>query len=240
MLIEGRNPVKEALSGDNGISKLYIQKGIHDTESIIALANKNKIRINFADKSVMDKLSTSGKHQGLIAVAEDFKYSSIEEITDYAAKKNEKLFLLILDGIEDPHNLGSILRVAECAGVHGVVIPNRRAVSVNETVVKVSAGASSFIKVAMVTNINDLIRKLKDNFVNVVCADMDGGSMYDTSLTGDTAIVIGGEGNGVKQLTRKLCDSVISIPQYGKINSLNASVATGIIAYEAVRQRMCK
>lgn len=237
MIIEGKNPVKEALKSGVEINKLFLQKNIHDTEEIIKIANSRKIKIIFSDKIALDKLSVSGRHQGLIAVCDEYKYSSVEEIIKVAKNKNEPLFMLLLDGVEDPHNLGSILRVAECAGVHGVIIPNRRAVSVNETVIKVSAGAANYVKVAMVNNINDIIRQLKDNFVTVLCADMDGKSIYDSHMTGDLAIVIGGEGSGVKSLTRKLCDGAISIPQFGRINSLNASVATGIVVYEAVRQR---
>ncbi len=239
MIIEGKNPVKEALVGGVTISKLYIQKNHHDTDKIINLAKEKGVRFSIVEKSVLDKMSESGgRHQGLIAVSESFKYSSIEDIINAAREKNESLLLLILDGIEDPHNLGSIMRVAECAGVHGIVIPKRRSVSVNDTVVKVSSGASSHVKVAQVTNINDTIRALKDDFVNVYCTDMNGDNIYESRLEGDVAIVIGSEGFGVKSLTRKLCDKALSIPQYGKINSLNASVATGIVVYEVVRQRL--
>lgn len=237
MIIEGKNPVKEALKSGVEINKLFLQKNIHDTEEIIKIANIRKIKIIFSEKIALDKLSVSGRHQGLIAVCDDYKYSSVAEIIKVAKDKQEPLFVLLLDGVEDPHNLGSILRVAECAGVHGVIIPNRRAVSVNETVIKVSAGAANYVKVAMVNNINDVIRQLKDNFVTVFCADMDGKNIYESHMTGDMAIVIGGEGSGVKSLTRKLCDGALSIPQFGRINSLNASVATGIVVYEAVRQR---
>ena len=237
MIIIGKNPVKEALKSETTITKLYIQKGIHDMENIVSIAKDRKIRIDFTDKNYLDKMSEFAKHQGLIAVAEEFKYSSLEVIKQYAQDKGESLFLLVLDGVEDPHNLGSILRVAECSGVHGVIIPKHRACTVTETAVKVSAGASNYVKVCMVTNINDTLRQLSDDFVNIYCADMDGTSMYDLHMTGDVAIVIGGEGSGVKPLTRKLCDGVASIDMFGNINSLNASVACGIIAYEVVRQR---
>lgn len=237
MIIEGRNPVKEALKSGKTITRVYVQKGNHDMDGIVDLAKANKIRIDFVDRQQLDKLSNSGKHQGVIAIAEDFKYSTVAEIRELAKSKNEPLFVLILDGVEDPHNLGSIMRVAECAGVHGIIIPKHRACSVTDTAVKVSAGASNYVKVAMVTNINDTIRELRDDFVSVYCADMDGKSMYDTYMTGDLALVIGGEGSGVKPLTRKLCDGAISIAMFGNINSLNASVACGIVVYEAVRQR---
>lgn len=237
MIIEGKNAVKESILSGKSILKLNVQKGIHDAEKVVELAKEKNIRINFCDKVQMDKLSPSKRHQGFIAVAEDFKYSSLEEIKQLAKAKGENLFVLILDGVEDPHNLGSILRVAECAGVHGVILPKHRACSVNDTVAKVSAGATNYVKVAMVTNINDTIRELKDDFVKVICAEADGKTMYQVDMKGDLAIVIGGEGSGVKPLTRKLCDDTISIPMSGKINSLNASVACGIVAYEAVRQR---
>lgn len=240
MIIEGKNPVRESLKGTQTVNKLYIAKNIHDTESIIEAANAKRVKIIFTDKQTLDKLSPTGKHQGVLAVADEYRYADVDEIRAYAAEKGEKLLLLLLDGVEDPHNLGSIIRTAECAGVHGIVIPKHRAVSVNDTVLKTSAGAAGHVKVAMVTNINDVIRRLKDEFVNIIAADMDGESLYEAHFDGDTAIVIGGEGEGIKPLTRKLCESVVSIPQYGKINSLNASVAAGIIIYEAIRQRKGK
>ncbi len=236
MQIEGRNPIKEALSQDRGtITKIYVAKGAHDLQQVIDLARQKGIRIEFLDKFRLDKMSETKHHQGVIAIADEFKYSSLDEIL---SKKDDKpLFILLLDNIEDPHNLGSIIRVAECLGIDGIVIPNKRAASVNSTVIKVSAGATSYVKVAMVNNINDVIRQLKDNFVTVCCADMDGERIYDAHLTGDIALVIGNEGDGVKHLTKSLCDKTISIPQFGKVNSLNASVACGIICSEIVRQR---
>ncbi len=236
MQIEGRNPIKEALQSENTtITKLCVQKGAHDLQVIIDDARKNGIRIEFLDKVKIDKMSETKHHQGLIAFAENFKYSSVDEIL--SNKHNKDLFLLLLDNIEDPHNLGSIIRVAECLGVDGIIIPNKRAASVNSTVIKVSAGATSYVKVAMVNNINDVIRELKENFVTVCCADMGGETIYNAHLTGDIAVVIGNEGDGVKHLTKSLCDKTIAIPQFGKVNSLNASVACGIICSEIVRQR---
>ena len=222
---------------DQNISKIYIQSNHHDTKDIIAMAKKRGIRVDLVEKSVLDKMSDTGRHQGLIAIVENYQYHTVEEIMASAKAKGEPLLMLLLDGIEDPHNLGSIIRVAECAGVHGIVIPSRRAVGVNDTVVKVSAGAASHMMVAKVGNINDTIRMLHDNFVNIFALDMDGKDIYASHLTGDTALVVGSEGFGVKSLTRKLCDGAISLPQFGKVNSLNASVATGIAVYEAVRQR---
>lgn len=240
MIIEGKNPVKEALRGEISVTKIFVQKGLHDTKDVIDLAKSKKIRIEIVDKPVLDKMSLGGRHQGLIATADEYKYCEVKDIVSYARDKGEDLLMLVLDGVEDPHNLGSIIRVAECAGVHGIVIPKHRAVSVNETVAKVSAGAVSYVKIARVTNINDTLRELNDEFVNTVCADMDGDSMYGGNLTGDLALVIGGEGSGVKPLTRKLCSRAVSIPQFGKVNSLNASVACGVMVYEAIRQRNIK
>ncbi|MBD5086512.1 MAG: 23S rRNA (guanosine(2251)-2'-O)-methyltransferase RlmB [Clostridiales bacterium] len=237
MNIEGKNPVKEALDSDKKISKIYVSKTAHDLQPIIDGAKAKGIRIDFVDKFYLDKISESKRHQGVIAISEDFKYSSVEEIVAFAKSKNQPLFMIILDGIEDPHNLGSILRAAECMGAHGVVIPSRRSAVVNATVLRTSAGSANHIKVAIVGNINDTIRYLTDNFVNVYSADMQGAPIEKSRLDSDLAIVIGNEGNGVKALTKKLCSGVISIPQYGKVNSLNASVACGIICYEVTRQR---
>ena len=240
MIIEGNNAVKEAIKSGVTISELKVQKGIHDNDNVIGLAKDKGIRFVFCDKIKMDKLSESKKHQGFIATCEDFKYSTIADMRELAAKKGEKLFIIILDGVEDPHNVGSILRVADCSGAHGVILPKHRACSVNDTVVKVSSGASNYVKVAMVTNINDTIRELKEDFVKIVCAEADGSPMYKVDMTDDIAVVIGSEGNGVKALTRKLCDQVISIPMKGNVNSLNASVASGIISFEVIRQRNFK
>ncbi len=238
MVIEGRNSIREALAAGTAIGRLYVQKGLHGMEDIVDKAKSKGARVVFCDKKELDKLSDSGAHRGIIAVVEDYKYSTLEDIRALAKAKGEKLFLLILDGIEDPHNLGSILRAAECAGAHGIVIPKRRAVGVNGTVVKVSSGAAQHVKVAAVNNVNDTIRMLKQDFVKVYCADMKGDVMYEVDMTDDTAIVIGSEGFGVKALTSSLCDRAVSIPQSGKVNSLNASVACGILCYELIRQRL--
>lgn len=238
MIIEGRNGVRECLNAGSGVSRLYVQKGLHGFEDIVEKAKSAGARIVFCDKRELDKMSESGKHHGVMAVVEEFRYCTVDDIIAGAREKGEKLFMLILDGIEDPHNLGSIIRVAECAGVHGIVIPRRRAVGVNGTVVKVSAGAAAYVKVAAVTNVNDTIRQLKEDFVNVYCTDMQGESIYSADMCKDVALVIGNEGDGVKPLTAKLCDKAVSLPQAGKINSLNASVACGIACYEVVRQRL--
>lgn len=160
MIIEGKNPVKEALRGKISVTKLFVQKGLHDTKDVIDLARSKKIRVEIVDKPVLDKMSAGGRHQGLIATADEYKYCEVKDIVAYARDKGEDLLMLVLDGVEDPHNLGSIIRVAECAGVHGIVIPKHRAVSVNETVAKVSAGAVSYVKIARVTNINDTLREI--------------------------------------------------------------------------------
>lgn len=238
MKIEGRNAVAEALKAGTTIDRLLVEKGLKDAgaQRIIDEAKSRGVKIFFRDKQALDRESATSRHQGFIAEITDYNYSELEQILELAESKNEPPFLLILDGVEDPHNLGSILRVAECAGVHGVVIPRHRAVSVNETVIKVSAGASAHIKVAKVTNINDTISELKERGIWVYCADMDGGSLYTTDLTGPIAIVVGGEGKGVGKRTRSNCDGVVSIPMFGQVNSLNASVAAAIVVYEKVRQ----
>ena len=237
MLSIGKNAVRELLDSDKKINKLYLRKGAHDLDRIAESARGKGARVEFVDKRVLDKLAGELRHQGVIAESEDFKYCTVDDLLAKAGERGEKVFVLLLDGVEDPHNLGSILRAAECAGAHGVIIPSRRSASVNETVVRISAGAANHIPVAKVGNINDAIRMLKDEFVNVYCADMGGESIYETRLDGDVAIVIGSEGFGVKELTAKLCDKAVSLPQRGKVNSLNASVACGIICYEVVRQR---
>lgn len=236
MRYEGRNAVKELLESGKNIDKILVQNSA-GVDDIVTIARSKGIKVQFADKRVLDGESTTGRHQGIIGYSDSYNYSSIDEIVSFAKKKNEPLFILILDGLEDPHNLGSILRVAECSGVHGVIIPKHRAVSVNETVIRVSAGASEHVKVAKVTNIHNAIEELKKRGVFVFATEMKGDVMYNTNLTGDIAIVIGSEGFGVSALTKKISDGIISIPMYGKINSLNASVSAGIVLYEAVRQR---
>ncbi len=238
MLIEGKNPVSETLKSDATVEKLYVQKGADAgvVQGIVAAARGKNIPVSFVDKTVLDKLSTGGKHQGVIAFCTDFVYSELDDILALAEEKNEPPFIVILDELEDPHNLGSIIRTAECAGVHGIVIGKRRGVTVNDTVIKCSAGAAEHVKVAKVTNVNDAIKYLKERNIYVYAADMDGELLYSSNLRGAIALVVGGEGNGVKRLTKELCDGVISIPIAGKINSLNASVAAALVIYEKVRQ----
>lgn len=239
MKIYGRNAVEEAMKSGTTIDRLVVQKGMTDAGAnrVINDAKARGIKIFFRDKVVLDRECEGGsRHQGFIAEITDFKYCELDDILAFAEEKGEPPFIVLLDGVEDPHNLGSVIRVAECAGVHGVVIPRHRSVSVNETVVKVSSGAAAHLRVAKVTNINEAIEDLKKRGVWVYAADMDGQEIYKTNLKGAVAFVIGGEGRGVKRLTRDICDGVVSIPMFGNVNSLNASVAAGVVIYEKVRQ----
>ena len=242
MKVIGRNAVTEALKSGSTIDRLIASRDLKDSgaQRIINDAKSRGIKIFFYDKEVLDREAAGKKHQGFIAEITDFKYCEPEDILALAEKRGEAPFMLILDGVEDPHNLGSILRVAECGGVHGVIIPRHRSVSVNDTVVKVSAGAAAHMLVAKVTNINDAIDFLKERGVWVYAADMDGDDIYKTRLTGATAFVVGGEDSGVKRLTKQKCDGVVALPVRGKVNSLNASVAAGLVVYEYIRQNFEK
>ena len=239
MQIEGKNQAREVLKSGKTVDKVIVLRDSQDKElaNIIKLAFDKKIKVNYVNKNVLDKESITGKHQGIIAYTTEFVYSELAELLDNGGRPN---FLIILDGVEDPHNLGSVLRVAECAGADGVIIGKHRSASVNETVVRVSAGASEHVKVARVTNINYAIEFLKENGVWVYAADMDGSPIYDTDFRGNCAIVIGSEGFGIHKITKDICDGVVTIPMLGQVNSLNASVATGVVAFEVVRQRVGK
>lgn len=239
MKVEGRNAVRELILNGSTIDKVLIQNNLHDNviEEIIALLKSKKIRFQFVAQNILNNESVTKHHQGVIAFTSDFKYSTTEDILNFAKEKNEDPFILILDGIEDPHNLGSIIRVCECLGVHGIIIEKTRACQVNETVIKTSAGATSYVKVARVANINNEIEKLKKQNVWVYACELGGEDLTKTNLKGAVAIVIGSEGRGTGKLTLKLCDGIVTIPQFGKINSLNASVATGIVLYEVRKQR---
>ena len=239
MKIEGKNPVRELLKTEETVEKLMIANGTTDPEIRMfqKLAREKNIKVEFVDKKVLDKTSETGHHQGVIAVYTDFKYSDLDETIYEARSQGKDILFVILDEVLDPHNLGSVIRVAECAGATGVIIPNRRSATVNETVVRTSAGATAYVPVIKVNNLNQAIEKLKKENVWVYAADMDGELMYKTNLKGDIALVVGGEGTGVRELTKKLCDGVLSIPMFGKVNSLNASVSAGLVLYEAVRQR---
>ncbi|MBO4554432.1 MAG: 23S rRNA (guanosine(2251)-2'-O)-methyltransferase RlmB [Clostridia bacterium] len=239
MYIYGRNPVKEAYRAGKTIEKLFILKGEFDPtlSTIRKLAKEQRTVISLVDKYALDKMANGGNHQGVVASVTDFEYSDVDDILALAKEKNEPLLVVILDGITDPHNLGAIIRSAECFGAHGIIIPKHRSVSVNDTVIKVASGATEHILVAKVTNINDAIRDLKDRGVWIYATDFDGDAPKTVNLTGDIAIIIGSEGEGIHRLTKDLSDATLTIPQFGKVNSLNASVAAGIVLYEATRQR---
>ena len=238
--VEGRNAVIELLNSNRDINKIFIQNGEKhgSINKIISMAKEKKIIINKVDKIKMDNISETKKHQGVIAIVAPYNYSTVDDIINYAKNKNEEPFILILDGIEDVHNLGSIIRTAETAGVHGIIIPKRRAASVNATVAKTSAGAIEYMKIARVNNLNDTIKKLKEEGLWIIGTEMNAKTKYyNQDLKGPIAIVIGNEGTGISNLVKKNCDILINIPMKGKINSLNASVSTGIILYEALKQR---
>lgn len=240
--IEGRNAVLEAFRSGKTIDKLFVLDGCQDgpVKSIIREAKKTDTIINFVDKERLDRFAGTGHHQGVVAQAAAYEYAEVEDILKAAKDKGEAPFIFILDEIEDPHNLGAIIRTANQAGAHGVIIPKRRAVGLTATVAKTSAGAINYTPVAKVTNISKTIEDLKKQGMWFVCADMDGTTMYDLNLTGPIGLVIGNEGSGVGRLVKEKCDFVASIPMKGDIDSLNASVAAGVLAYEIVRQRMTK
>ena len=238
--IEGRNAVLEAFRSGKTIDKLYILDGCKDGPvlSIIREAKKGNALIQFVAKERLEQMSSTGHHQGVIANAAAYEYAEVEDILNAAREKGEAPFIFILDGIEDPHNLGAIIRTANLAGAHGVIIPKRRAVGLTATVARTSAGALNYTPVAKVTNIANTIEDLKKEGLWFVCADMGGETMYKLDLKGPIGLVIGNEGEGVSRLVKEKCDFIASIPMKGNIDSLNASVATGVLAYEIVRQRM--
>ena len=240
--IEGRNAVLEAFRAGKTIDKVYILDGCQDgpVRTIVREAKKHDTILNFVSKERLDQLSETGKHQGVIAVAAAYHYAEVEDLLERAAQKGEPPFLILLDNIEDPHNLGAIIRTANLAGAHGVIIPKRRAAGLTPTVAKASAGAINYTPVAKVTNLSNTIKELKEAGMWFVCADMGGTDMYDLNLTGPIGLVIGNEGEGVSKLVKEQCDMIASIPMKGDIDSLNASVATGVLAYEIVRQRLGK
>ncbi len=239
-MIEGRNAVLEAFRAGKTIDKLYIQDGLRDgvISSILRDAKKKDVIVNFVSKEKLDQMSPDRKHQGVMAIMAAFSYAEVDDILEKAKEKGEDPFIFILDEIEDPHNLGAIIRTANLCGAHGVIIPKRRAVGLTATVVKASAGAIHYTPVAKVTNIAKTIEELKEKGLWFACADMGGEVMYRANLTGPIGLVIGNEGSGVSRLVKEKCDYVVSIPMKGDIDSLNASVAAGVLAYEVVRQRM--
>ena len=238
--IEGRNAVTEALRSGKPIDKIYILDGCQDgpISTIKREAKKSDTIIKYVTKEVLDRMSDTGKHQGVIAQAAAYEYASVSDILENARKKNEQPFIFILDNIEDPHNLGAIIRTANLSGAHGVIIPKNRAAGLTAVVARTSAGALNYTPVAKVTNISKTIEDLKKEGMWFVCADMDGTTMYDLDLKGSIGLVIGNEGEGVSRLVKEKCDFVASIPMKGDIDSLNASVAAGVLAYEIVRQRL--
>jgi len=241
-LIEGRNAVMEAFRAGRPIDKLFVLNGCQDgaVRSIVREAKKHDTIIQFVEKERLSQLSETGRHQGVVAFAAAYEYSEVEDMLRLAEEKNEDPFILLLDNIEDPHNLGAIIRTANLAGAHGVIIPKRRAVGLTATVAKTSAGALNYTPVAKVTNIVKTMEDLKKKGMWFVCADMGGTTMYDLNLKGSIGLVIGNEGEGVSRLVRENCDFIASIPMKGQIDSLNASVAAGVLSYEIVRQRLGK
>ncbi len=236
MKTEGRNAVSELLKTDKTIEKLMIEKGAQSSlGAIFAAAREKGVRVQFVDKRVLDKQSVTGRHQGCIAFTSDFKYSSLDEII--ASKGDKSGFVIVCDCIEDVHNLGSIIRVAECTGADGVIIQSTNSASVTEAVVRISAGAANHVKVAKVNSINRAVDELKKSGYWLYALEADGTDIYSTDLSGNVALVIGGEDSGVKRLTREKCDFVVSLPMCGKVNSLNASVALGVAAYEVLKKR---
>lgn len=239
MNIEGKNQVLESIKSGMTINKIYIDKNYASRrDDIINNAKNAKIKIEFVPKSFLDKISKTGHHQGYIAEGIDFEYSDIADILSEAKEKSEDAFVVLLDGIEDPHNLGAIIRSCECAGVHGIIIPKNRACQINETVIRTSAGAISNIKIARVTNLKEAITELQQNGLWIYSAEIGGEDIYSKDLTGPIGIVIGSEGKGTKESLKKYCDGIITLPLFGKINSLNASVSAGIVVYEVIRQRL--
>ena len=237
--IEGRNAVLEAFRSGKTIDKLYVLDGCQDgpVKSITREARKHDTIINYVKKERLDQLSETGHHQGVIAMAASYEYATVEDILEKAKEKGEAPFIFVLDNIEDPHNLGAMIRTANLAGAHGVIIPKRRAVGLTSTVARTSAGAINYTPVAKVTNLKQTMEQLKKEGMWFVCADMDGTPYYQMDLKGPMGLVIGNEGEGVSRLIKETCDFVASIPMKGDIDSLNASVAAGVLAFEIARQR---
>ena len=239
-MIEGRNAVLEAFRSGKTVDKLFVLDGCQDgpVKTITREAKKQNTIIHYVAKERLDQLSETGKHQGVIAHAAAYEYAQVEDMLELAKSRGEDPFIFLLDNIEDPHNLGAIIRTANLAGAHGVIIPKRRAVGLTAVVAKTSAGALNYTPVAKVTNLSATIEELKEKGLWFVCADMGGESMYRLNLKGPIGLVIGNEGEGVSRLVREKCDRIASIPMKGDIDSLNASVAAGVLAYEIVRQRV--
>ena len=238
--LEGKHSVLEALRADQTIERLFVLKESKDSQiqTILREAKKHHVMVDFVDKERLTHMAETDHHQGVICKLAAFKYAELSDMFDNSEKENESPFFFLLDGIEDPHNLGAIIRTAHQAGAHGVIIPKRRAVGLTATAVAASAGAVNYIPVVRVTNLVDTIKELKERGMWFVCADMDGTRMYDLNLKGPIGLVVGSEGSGVSRLVKENCDMIASIPMKGQIDSLNASVAAGVLAYEIVRQRL--
>ena len=235
MRIFGKNTCLEFLNSNNKVNKIYLQKNF-DEKLILEINSKYK-NVNICDKDFLNKLTNFKNHQGIVMEVEDFKYCSLEEVLSVHKHKKNRAFILILDEIEDPQNLGSLIRTSACAGVDGIILPKNRSAKVNETVYKISVGATNYVKICEVTNLNDAIKKIKEENIFVYALEAGETSIYNVDLAYDIALVVGSEGKGVSRLTKKLCDEVVSLPMHSNINSLNASVAGAIGIYEVVRQR---
>lgn len=238
-VVAGRNAVRELLSEGRDVEKIYIQSGKREgsVNLLIGIASERKIPIIELDKPKLDRMCAGANHQGVIAIASQQDYVSVEDILEYAESLGEKPFVVLLDGVEDPHNLGAIIRSAECMGAHGIIIPKRRAVGLNATVAKASAGAISHMRVAKVTNLSSTIDELKAGGMWFYAADMDGEDLYSSDMKGSVGIVLGSEGEGISRLVKEKCDFVVSIPMYGKVNSMNVSCAAAVILSNAAHQR---
>ncbi len=239
LIISGRNAVRELLMGERDIDKIYVSRGDKEgsIKLLVSMAKEKKIPIIEVDKSKLDAMCEGGRHQGIIAIAAEHNYSTVDEILTYAEERGEKPFVIILDGVEDPHNLGAIIRSAECLGAHGVIIPKRRAVGLTATVSKAAAGATEYVKVARVTNIATTIDELKERGLWIYAADMGGDDYTKTDLRGSLAIVLGSEGDGISRLVKEKCDFVVSIKLHGRVNSMNVSCAAAVLLSEVARQR---
>ena len=236
-IITGRNPVKEALNADRGFDRIYVQKNAEGSiNAIVVEAKKRGIDIRFEEKQILNRLA-GGAHQGVVAYVSDYRYFSMDDMLKAAMDRNEPAMLVIADGLEDPHNLGAVIRTAECVGVHGVIIPKRRSAGINDTVIKSSAGAAEHMMIAQTTNISRTIEELKGKGLWIAGLDMHGDNYLKADLRGPVAIVVGGEEKGVGRLVKSKCDFIVSIPMYGKVDSLNASNAAAVVLYEIKRQR---
>ena len=239
MKVEGKNAVRELIKTDAEIDKILIANGLKDPESrkLLSEIRVKGYKVQFADGFILDKESESKRHQGFIAFASDYKYADLKDIIADCDKKGNDSLVVVLDERLDPHNLGSIIRVCECGGADGLIIPERRSAQVTETVIRISEGGANHVKIARVTNINSAIKELQQNGFWATGAELGGENLYKADLTGKLCLVIGGEGTGIKKLTKEICDRIVTIPMKGKVNSLNASVACGVVLFEALRQR---